>query len=598
MHMLRSALLVMMLASVVSFTSAQNRYRSTNEAQANNNVKAWVKEFLRDYKLDAQATPQDIDQIASLKVKAESLTATLTERQAVYKELIPILYRLGGITRVATEQELTQIAQSVAQATQRTLPTCEVKPISSATTPPGQLGHVEKSGRGPIPMILIPDLFADWTLYQGFMQRNQDRYTMYAVTLPGEGGTPPPARPASTDLMTTPWWDNAEQAIVKLIEKNKLNKVVVVGTQASVYLAARLALDHPDKIRGAVLLNGLVAPVMRINDRPYTKEERLRSKARGIPTTVMLSEFAPLALASRACAEQVLKNLSSGRRTVMSFTTRQAERAEALFINGLMTSDPRTYRYTFELQNTDLTEDLQKLTVPMLAIPTVFDKDSSLPVSNGLNQWGEIKALYPSIPLTFAPFEGTRLYVSEDAPQELDQAIAAFLAGKPVEVKHERIVAVRASPRAEVKQVIGTTDIDVVYGRPQVKERKIWGTLVPYNRVWRSGADEATTISFSTDVLIEGQKLPAGTYSFFTIPTESEWTIIFNKVPRQWGAFFYNPEVDALRIKLKPQTTEHQEWLSYRFESLSPTSAQMILRWEKISLPIKIELEPSKPAGR
>jgi hypothetical protein len=117
----------------------------------------------------------------------------------------------------------------------------------------------------------------------------------------------------------------------------------------------------------------------------------------------------------------------------------------------------------------------------------------------------------------------------------------------------------------------------------------IWGKLVPWNRVWRTGANEATTINFSRDALVEGNRLAAGTYSLFTIPSESEWTVIFNRVAHQWGAFNYNPEIDALRLKVKPQTAEPMEWLGFSFDPTGEKSANLTLRWEKLKLQLKIE---------
>lgn len=152
---------------------------------------------------------------------------------------------------------------------------------------------------------------------------------------------------------------------------------------------------------------------------------------------------------------------------------------------------------------------------------------------------------------------------------------------------------VRVSPKASVMQTVGFTDIIVSYSRPGVKGREIWGKLVPYGKVWRAGADEATKITFSTDVTIEGKKLAAGTYSLFAIPGEKEWTIIFNKVADQWGAFEYNEAEDALRIKVKPLTNKFYEWLSYSFLKKSENSAVLELEWDKLRVPfeIKVSLE-------
>lgn len=148
----------------------------------------------------------------------------------------------------------------------------------------------------------------------------------------------------------------------------------------------------------------------------------------------------------------------------------------------------------------------------------------------------------------------------------------------------------RVSPKAGVMQTVGITDINISYSRPGVKNRKIWGELVPYNKVWRAGADEATKFTFSTDVTIEGKKLSSGSYSFFVIPTEKEWTVIFNKTADQWGAFEYNEAQDALRFKVKPVSGQFKEWLYYSFSDMKSNSAVISLVWEKLRIPFKIEV--------
>ena len=150
---------------------------------------------------------------------------------------------------------------------------------------------------------------------------------------------------------------------------------------------------------------------------------------------------------------------------------------------------------------------------------------------------------------------------------------------------------VRISPKAEVMQTVGFTDLSIVYSRPGVKGRTIWGKLVPYDAVWRAGANEATKITFTTNVTIEGKKLKKGSYSFFTIPGKDEWTIIFNKVADQWGAFEYNESEDALRVKVKTEKGVWQEWLSYTISKTSDTSAVIRLEWEKLKVPFKVEVK-------
>jgi hypothetical protein len=150
---------------------------------------------------------------------------------------------------------------------------------------------------------------------------------------------------------------------------------------------------------------------------------------------------------------------------------------------------------------------------------------------------------------------------------------------------------VRASLKASVMQRIGVdTDITIVYSRPGVKGRKIWGGLVPYNEVWRAGANENTTFEVSKDVLINGQKLPAGKYGLHMLPGEKEWTIIFSKDNSAWGSFSYKKDDDALRITVTPKEAPDQEWLSYGFENLAGTSATAYLWWEKLKVPFEVEV--------
>ncbi len=159
----------------------------------------------------------------------------------------------------------------------------------------------------------------------------------------------------------------------------------------------------------------------------------------------------------------------------------------------------------------------------------------------------------------------------------------------------------RASLKAGVSQTIGIdTDISIVYCRPGVKGRKIWGSLVPYGLApggkesdnkpypWRGGANEATTFEISKDVMIDGHKLPAGIYSMHFIPSEKDWTVIFNKDAKQWGSFHYDKSKDALRITVTPVEAPFTEWLTYGFDNLAGTSCTAYLQWEKLRVPFKV----------
>jgi len=185
----------------------------------------------------------------------------------------------------------------------------------------------------------------------------------------------------------------------------------------------------------------------------------------------------------------------------------------------------------------------------------------------------------------------------------------------------------QASPAATVSQTIGITDVSITYHRPSVRGRTVWGDvpaekvtalikansvapaaegegtvdgapgsgkdfpIAPNGHVWRAGANEATKFTVSDDVLVQGQKLAAGAYSLHIIPGKDEFTIIFNKTADQWGSFRYDPKQDALRVRAKPVwLKDSQEQLSFDIPAMTPNSAQVILRWEKIAVPFTIEV--------
>ena len=135
------------------------------------------------------------------------------------------------------------------------------------------------------------------------------------------------------------------------------------------------------------------------------------------------------------------------------------------------------------------------------------------------------------------------------------------------------------------------TDITVTYSRPLVKGRVIWGDLVPYDKVWRTGANEATTIAFSDDVTVNGQKLAKGTYSLHTIPGKDEWTIIFNSVADQWGSYSYDMAKDTLRVKAKVEKAPFTEWLTVEVPELSADWAKFAIRWENVAVPFTVNTD-------
>lgn len=151
----------------------------------------------------------------------------------------------------------------------------------------------------------------------------------------------------------------------------------------------------------------------------------------------------------------------------------------------------------------------------------------------------------------------------------------------------------RISQGQKITQVIGLSEVTIYYHRPGVKGRVMWGpasstALQPYDTVWRAGANEPTLFTFSDEVTIAGKKMAAGTYRFVAIPREKEWTCIFNSEVRNWGTI-YQAQYDTVRFTVTPQSGPHEEWMSFSFTDLTPASATLVLAWEKMRIPFKIE---------
>jgi hypothetical protein len=206
-------------------------------------------------------------------------------------------------------------------------------------------------------------------------------------------------------------------------------------------------------------------------------------------------------------------------------------------------------------------------------------------------------------------------------------ALMIFAATVFASAQQAKVRLPQASPQATLTETVGVTDITIVYHRPSVRGRPLWGDvtpektaaivkatsylpqnspegtldggqgtgkdfpMVPNGHVWRAGANEATRFTVTDDVLVNGQPLKAGTYSLHMIPGKDEWTIIFNKTAEQWGSFSYDAKQDALRVKTKPEwASESQEVLGYQIPSATANTARVVLRWEKIVVPFTVEV--------
>lgn len=176
----------------------------------------------------------------------------------------------------------------------------------------------------------------------------------------------------------------------------------------------------------------------------------------------------------------------------------------------------------------------------------------------------------------------------------LSVPLLLLMQSTPVAAQAFRLVLPFGSQRASVTQTIGLTDISVTYDRPGVDGRKIWGELVPYDSVWRAGANVNTVVAFTSPVSINGKELPAGRYGLFMIPTAQQWTVILSKEANAWGHFSYNEKEDVLRFTATPAAATMTERLEYTFDDPKPNAVTVTLRWEKLALPFLISVNSTQ----
>lgn len=153
----------------------------------------------------------------------------------------------------------------------------------------------------------------------------------------------------------------------------------------------------------------------------------------------------------------------------------------------------------------------------------------------------------------------------------------------------------QASPSAKIAQKVGLTDVTVDYSRPSTKGRKIFGELVPFDQVWRTGANGATILSFSTEVKLGGVTVPAGSYALYSIPGKASWTIILSKNTKLWGAIGYDAKDDVLRFEASPaKTSRMYDSFDISFNKLTDNSADLSIKWEqtRVDFTIQTDVDP------
>jgi Protein of unknown function (DUF2911) len=188
------------------------------------------------------------------------------------------------------------------------------------------------------------------------------------------------------------------------------------------------------------------------------------------------------------------------------------------------------------------------------------------------------------------------LAVSPNTLRRVAILAAALVSAPSLLAQAPRIQFPAASPGCTLKQRVGLTDIEITYSRPSMKGRKVFGGIVPYGQVWRTGANQSTRLTFSTDVKLNGIDVPAGQYALYTIPGEDEWTIILSKNTKLWGAYGYKQDDDLARFTVAPQSLgEPIESFTIELGQIRDDSAVIYLLWDTTVVPINLQLDVVKP---
>jgi pimeloyl-ACP methyl ester carboxylesterase len=345
-------------------------------------------------------------------------------------------------------------------ATQPTAPTPAPTGAAPATSAPAPaavtpLAHIEIRGSGPIPIILIPGLVSDWSVFDSFMTRNDSRYTMYAITLPGFGKSdPPPTPPDGTPFAAGTWLDNAERAILQLVDARKLDKPALLGQSMGGHLALRLAAHHPDSFRALIIVNSMPAWPLRGPGQEVTKQDRAKMVDQSLaPEVKQISE----------------KEWSEQQAAWIKDSVADPDRAKDLIARAAVVPQAVSARYMLEYLASDLGDDAAKITIPTLVlapVPAAGDRSGA-----GVREmW---TSLYAAIKkTTIAYFENSHEFITEDSPAELDRAVEAFLAGKPVEGKVAGTTSAATPPAQDAAPPAPAPKPDAAPSAPKPPEPK------------------------------------------------------------------------------------------------------------------------------
>ena len=399
-------------------------------AAQTNDLRADMSEVLR-YAGVAHPVATDVDRMVRLWTDAQRADLPVSERHRAYRELLATYSALQGGDTTATAASLDANARFAAMIF-RGGGRMDLR-LPPRGAPGGTYLHIETHGNGDRPLMLISDVGVDGReLYGPVVRAAKSEYTVHVVTLPFAGRARALPWPEQLDYARRPWLEQVERELLAFVDGSGASRVAVVGTAAGGYFAVRLALQRPHRVGAVVLVNALVNMPLPPG-RGTTGDPRMArlQLVRSIPPAPQLWPVAaiPEGLELRRLIEDTLPRHPSVQNW-MAFAVKDTAVSRAWTYAALSTGFflPAN-RYRWELTTTDLTDDLQRLSVPTLAVVSRHDAASPMKVFPAVDQWAEMTKRYPTVPLTIVTLDGTRAYVSADEPARFRDAIMPFLRG-------------------------------------------------------------------------------------------------------------------------------------------------------------------------
>ena len=453
-----------------------------------------------------------------------------------------------------------------------------------------ELGNVKVIGNGPETIVLLAPVGFGWEVYEDIIEQYQDRFRFVGITFPGSHNVPGYALPTKRNPSNPVWLNLVEQNVLNTLKEEGIDDFYILSMGISTYTAVKIGLSIPDRVKGIININGAFTSWLASPDNPEVRASmsyRQNFYQRSYPTAELI-QLTPTVFNNYM---DFSKDASKNQSYMAQLTTDQI---------------PNTFRYLLEYNSQDLTHTINNLSVPMLNMISMHDSRSAKASGRGLHRfWQEMKSDLAELPsqTVFIPDARDALYL--DQPGLFSFYFEAFLDDPRSQIRQitdNKVISVlpQPSPAASISQAFGQVEVSIDYHRPSVNKRKVFGELIPYGQVWRAGANEATRVHFSSDVEILGQKIQEGTYGLFVIPDKNEWTVIFNGVSEQWGAFNYRSQYDVARIRVKPEQTGFTEMLKYDFDNHSGESVELVLSWEETKIRLKISeaFELPKPPAK